>query len=251
MRTLKENNNGLENIKYELELFAGRGGGIYAGLLLGHTCIGACEYDEDARKVLLARQRDGIFPEFPIWDDITTFTRENKECEAYFKFLDSIKDELVIKGGFPCQAHSKATHGKSTAKCYWPDMFRVIREVKPKAVFAENVDESAIVTAGLDLWEEGYDFNYCSLSAKDLGADHKRERFWLFAHSDMHSEFRGEVNAEAQMLPELCRGVWTTDPTKFRVANGLAGRRNRLVGGGNGQVPIVAKLAWNILTELV
>ena len=57
---------------YSIHLFAGAGGGILGDLLLGHTPICAVEIEEYPRKVLLQRQIDGVFPAFPIWDDVTT-----------------------------------------------------------------------------------------------------------------------------------------------------------------------------------
>lgn len=51
-------------------LFAGAGGGILADLLLGHLPVGACEIEPYPRNVLLARQRDGHLPPFPIWGDV-------------------------------------------------------------------------------------------------------------------------------------------------------------------------------------
>jgi DNA (cytosine-5)-methyltransferase 1 len=57
----------------ELHLFAGAGGGILGGILLGHTCVCAVEIEPYCRQVLLQRQRDGCLPKFPIWDDVRTF----------------------------------------------------------------------------------------------------------------------------------------------------------------------------------
>lgn len=57
----------------ELHLFAGAGGGILGSILLGHRPVCAVEIEAYPRKVMLQRQRDGILPRFPIWDDITTF----------------------------------------------------------------------------------------------------------------------------------------------------------------------------------
>lgn len=54
----------------ELHLFAGVGGGILAGQLLGHRCVCAVEYEPYAQAVLVARQNDETFPPFPIWDDV-------------------------------------------------------------------------------------------------------------------------------------------------------------------------------------
>lgn len=56
----------------ELHLFAGAGGGILAGQQLGHRCVAAVEWEPYAQAVLVARQNDGTFPPFPIWDDDIT-----------------------------------------------------------------------------------------------------------------------------------------------------------------------------------
>lgn len=63
----------------ELHLFAGAGGGILGGMLLEHTCVCAVEIEPYCRKVLLQRQRDGMLPKFPIWDDVRTFGRQAVE----------------------------------------------------------------------------------------------------------------------------------------------------------------------------
>ena len=54
----------------ELALFAGAGGGILGGKLLGWRTVCAVEFAEYPRRVLLARQRDGLLERFPIWDDV-------------------------------------------------------------------------------------------------------------------------------------------------------------------------------------
>lgn len=76
----------------ELHLFAGAGGGILCGILLGHSCVCAVEIEPYCRKVLLQRQRDGILPKFPIWDDVRTF-----DGKPWRGKVD------VVCGGFPCQ----------------------------------------------------------------------------------------------------------------------------------------------------
>ncbi|MFU7548221.1 hypothetical protein ACM9NK_29810, partial [Pseudomonas paraeruginosa] len=53
----------------ELALFAGAGGGILGGHLLGWRTVCAVEFEPYAASVLVARQNDGILPPFPIWDD--------------------------------------------------------------------------------------------------------------------------------------------------------------------------------------
>ena len=81
----------------ELALFAGAGGGILGGQLLGWRTVCAVENDEYARGVLLARQNDGRFDPFPIWDDVRTFDGRPWRGSAD-----------VVSGGFPCQDISSA-----------------------------------------------------------------------------------------------------------------------------------------------
>lgn len=75
------------------------GGGILADALLGHWPIGAIEIEPFARRVLHARQRDGLLPPFSVWDDVRTFRADNPECSEYIEGLRSIRDRLVVCGG--------------------------------------------------------------------------------------------------------------------------------------------------------
>lgn len=175
---------------YELALFAGAGGGILGGILCGHTCIGACEIEKYPREVLEQRQRDGILPQFPIWDDICTFRSDNPECSEYFELLRSIAGELVISGGFPCQDISAAGKGAGitgSRSGLWGEMARIIGEVRPRFAFVEN--SPLLVQRGLstvlgDIAEMGYDARWCVLGADDAGAPHRRKRIWIVAHSN-------------------------------------------------------------------
>lgn len=162
----------------ELHLFAGAGGGILGGMLLGHTCVCAVEIEEYPRKVLLQRQRDGILPRFPIWDDIQTF-----DGRPWKGRVD------VVCGGFPCQDISAAGKGagiEGKRSGLWGEMARVISEIQPRFVFVENspllVGRGLAVVLG-DLAEMGYDARWCVLGADDAGAPHRRKRIWLLADS--------------------------------------------------------------------
>lgn len=218
----------------ELALFAGAGGGLLASNLLGHDIVCAVERDEFCQHVLVQRQNDRILQPFPIWDDICTF-----DGRPWKGTVD------LVSGGFPCQAFSSAARGRNLAeKDLWGEMRRVIREVRPHLVFAENVSEKAILQAQNDLLQDGYNSKYLKLSAKDLGADHERERFWLLAYTDYYSQLRSTKYAEAQELPKLRNGVWETFSGELRVSNGVAFRMDRLKALGNGQVPLVAAEAF-------
>ncbi len=218
----------------ELALFAGAGGGLLASNLLGHNIVCAVERDEFCQHVLVQRQNDRILQPFPIWDDICTF-----DGRPWKGSVD------LVSGGFPCQAFSSAARGRNIAeKDLWGEMRRVIREVHPHLVFAENVSEKAILQAQNDLLQDGYNSKYLKLSAKDLGADHERDRFWLLAYTDYYCQLRSTEYAEAQELPKLRNGVWETFSGELRVSNGVAFRMDRLKALGNGQVPLVAAEAF-------
>ena len=162
----------------ELALFAGAGGGILAGHLLGWRTVCAVEWEPYAACVLAARQNDGILPPFPIWDDIQTF-----DGRPWRGIVD------VVSGGFPCQDISAAGKGagiEGERSGLWREMARVVGEVRPRYVFVEN---SPMLTARggarviADLTEIGYDAQWDVMGAADVGAPHQRDRIWIVAHT--------------------------------------------------------------------
>ena len=217
----------------ELALFAGAGGGILASHLIGHRVVCAVERDEHARWVLMQRQNDGVLPAFPIWDDVCTF-----DGTMWRGIVD------IVSGGFPCQAYSSAAAGKNVADDLWPEMRRVVADVSPRYVFAENVSRKAIDTAAEELEQMGYTVKCLELSAADMGADHLRPRCWLLAHANVHGELCRTVDAEVAVLSGIRPRIWETYPDKSRMADGVAHRLDRLKATGNGQVPAVAAAAW-------
>lgn len=166
----------------ELHLFAGAGGGILGGMLLGHTCVCAVEIEPYCRKVLLQRQRDGILPKFPIWDDVRTF-----DGKPWRGKID------IICGGFPCQDISCAGKGAGidgARSGLWSEFARIISEVRPRYAFVENSPMLAIRGLGRvlgDLSEMGYDARWCVMGANDVGAPHIRKRMWILAHARYRS----------------------------------------------------------------
>jgi DNA (cytosine-5)-methyltransferase 1 len=160
-------------------LFSGAGGGILADLLLGHNPIGACEIEPYPRDVLLARQRDGILPAFPIWDDVCTL-----DGTPWRGTVD------ILCGGFPCQDISAAGKGAGITgerSGLWKEYARLIGEMRPRFVFAEN--SPLLRTRGLgvvleDLAALGYNARWGVLGARDVGAPHKRDRMWVLAYAN-------------------------------------------------------------------
>lgn len=212
-----------------MHIFAGAGGGILADILLGHQPVCAVEINEYCQQVLSARQKDGCLPWFPIFADVQHF-----DGRPWRGIID------VVSGGFPCQAYSSAAAGKNVADDLWPEMRRIVADVAPRYVSAENVARKAIDKAADDLEQMGYKTRCIELSAKDLGGDHVRGRCWLVAYTDDPSELLRAVNAKVEIVPSMAENVWRSDPGVTRVSDGLAYRMDRLKASGNGQVPIVA-----------
>ena len=120
--------------------------------------VGAVEIESHPREVLKQRIRDGILPEFPIWDDVTTFRSDNEACREYMQGLWEIRDELIISGGFPCQDISSAGKGaglnEGTRSGLWFEMARIISEIRPRYAFVEN--SPMLVSRGLDVCLGGF-----------------------------------------------------------------------------------------------
>ena len=160
----------------ELALFAGAGGGILGGHLLGWRTVCAVEWESYPASVLCARQNDGLLPPFPIWDDVQTF-----DGKPWRGIVD------VISGGFPCQDISAAGKGAGIdgeRSGMWGEMARIIHEVRPRFVFVEN--SPMLTSRGLgqvlgDLASMGFDARWGVLGAADVGANHQRDRIWIVA----------------------------------------------------------------------
>lgn len=167
----------------ELALCAG-----YGGFALGFRAIGlpvrtVCNVERDsyAAAVLVARMEEATLDRAPVWDDLATF-----DGAAWRGAVD------LITAGFPCQPWSSAgqRRGVDDERWLWPAIARIVRDVGPRLVFLENVpglnrasDGGGLSFVLQDLADLGFDAEWGLLSASAVGASHKRERFWLVAHS--------------------------------------------------------------------
>jgi len=183
----------------ELALFAGAGGGILGGHLLGWRTVCAVEWEPYPASVLCARQNDGLLPTFPIWDDVQTF-----DGKPWRGIVD------VVSGGFPCQDISAAGGGAGIdgeRSGMWREMARIIHEVQPRFAFVEN--SPMLTSRGLgtvlgDLASMGFDAKWGVLGAADIGANHQRNRIWIVANAigKQHKSqpFTQQRQATAQLL---------------------------------------------------
>lgn len=248
----------------ELHLFAGAGGGILGGMLLRHATVCAVEIEPYCRKVLLQRQRDGILPRFPIWDDVCTF--DGKPWRGYVD---------VVCGGFPCQDISAAGKGagiEGERSGLWREMARIIGEVGPRYALVENSPKLTVRGLGVvlrDLAEMGYNARWGVFSCLDAGGDHLGERAWILATAGGQ---RMEGLGKSRNLGGIgtARGLRTRrqdcaahmrdvaaapfEPNESWPQPLLRGAKDdvpnwvdRIKSIGNGQVPAVVKLAWETL----
>jgi len=237
-----------ENELRELALFAGAGGGILGGMLLGWRTVCAVEIEDYPRRVLLQRQADGILPRFPIWDDVRTF--DGKPWQGKVD---------VISGGFPCQdiSSSGRKEGIDGVKSrLWSEVPRIANEIMPQFIFLEN--SPGIIHRGLariisDLARIGYDIRWDMFSASQLGGRHKRKRWFAVAYPMGWKQEVEVFNARGRWEQgEVSRDMaWPSnaEPAMVGVVDGYANRLDRMRAIGNGQVPIVAATAWRILTQ--
>jgi DNA (cytosine-5)-methyltransferase 1 len=168
----------------ELALFAGAGGGILGGHLLGWRTVCAVEWEKYPACVLAARQNDGFLSPFPIWNDVQTF-----DGKPWQGIVD------VISGGFPCQDISAAGKGAGIdgeRSGMWSHMARIIGEVRPRYAFIENspmLSIRGLESVLADLAKMGFDAEWGVLSAADVGANHERERIWIVGKNTEQSRF--------------------------------------------------------------
>ena len=189
-------------------LFSGIGGPEVAAAMLGWKNVFHCEINEFGRKVL-----DFWFPDSDSYEDITK--------TDFTKYRGTID---VLTGGFPCQPFSYAGKrgGQSDERYLWPEMLRVINEVRPTWVIGENVAgiatmvESCKVTdmgseatlfetsGGIhrytaefaftiervcsDLESKGYSVQPMLIPACAVGAPHRRDRIFFIAHNNFASD---------------------------------------------------------------
>lgn len=221
----------------EFHLFAGIGGGIYGGEILGHECVAGVEIDKYCQDVLKQRQADGWMDTFPIYEDIKKLN--GADFQGQFD---------VLCGGFPCQAFSYAAHGNNIEeKNLWPEMFRFVQESHAPIVFGENVTIEAIDMAKADLESIGYRVERCRVACMDLKADHKRPRFWLLAVND-DAVFK-KVSKHVNSLPKFTATFWTENPHDIEYPNPVPVLAPQKRGVGNAQAPVCAATAFRVLVN--
>ncbi len=175
-------------------LFSGIGG-LDLGLeRAGMVCAWQVEIDEFCRKVLAKH-----WPGIPKFEDV-------KECGRA-----NLDDVDLICGGFPCQPVSCAGErkGERDDRWLWPEFLRIICELRPRWVLAENVrgllsiDDGRIFGGILrDLASVGYDAEWQVVPASAVGAHHQRERVFVVAYDDGSRRQRSRIHVRPRRQDE-------------------------------------------------
>ncbi len=163
-----------------LDLFSGIGG-FSLGLEAtgGFETVAFCDIEKYCLEILEKR-----YPGVPRYTNIKELNHDTIKTDGVFP-ID------IITGGYPCQPFSVAGRkkGEKDPRHLWPEMFRLVQELRPTWVIGENV--SGHIKLGLDtvlknLESEGYAARTFSISASSIGANHQRERVWIVANSRQH-----------------------------------------------------------------
>lgn len=187
------------------DLFAGIGGfslaleEVFNEAKINHIF---CEWAEFPAAVLKKHWPNGIF--YGDIADLVTDTNSQRYQYGIAKTETARRPDLcsgtggdknqaltILTGGFPCQPFSHAGRRKGTAddRYQWPNMFRVIQNVKPDWVIAENVrglvtwnDGMVLEQVCTDLEGEGYEVQPFIIPAVAVNAPHRRDRVWIIAN---------------------------------------------------------------------
>ena len=222
-----------------LDLFSGIGGFSLGLERSGMTTAAFCEIDLFCRSVL-ARH----WPTVPVYSD-------NHELSARRLSHDRIPSIDLICGGYPCQPFSIAgkQRGENDPRHLWPQMYRLVRELRPRWVVCENV--LGHVELGLDavlddLDALGYTCTTFVVPACAVGAPHRRDRVWIVAHATGLGLAGQGLGAQGrQSAPVLSHySVWRELPAPFTCGDddGIPCRVERTRALGNAVVPQIPEL---------
>ena len=217
-----------------LDLFSGLGGFSLGLEKTGHfKTIAFCDNDKYCKLVLQKHWK-----EVKIYNDVKEITKKRLEA-------DRVELPEIITGGFPCQPFSVAGKQKGTSddRYLWPEMFRIIKELKPRWVIGENVkgitniqDGMVFETVCTDLEGEGYEVRAFNIPAAGVGAPHRRERIWIVAHRKKSmvnaDNVRLEQHNETKKETSRWRTSTTFEPTSD-VADTISNDKGREISRSN------------------
>ncbi|SIQ44868.1 DNA cytosine methyltransferase [Paenibacillus macquariensis] len=169
-----------------LSLFSGIGGDSLAAEWAGMKTVAFCEREPFPQKVLRKH-----WPDVPIYDDVCTLSADRLKEDGIIGPGRTID---ILSGGFPCQPFSIAGQkkGRDDDRDLWPEMFRIIQEIRPTWVVGENVANFVnmeLERTLIDLESEGYETQTFIIPACGVDAKHQRYRTFVVAHTDSNEQW--------------------------------------------------------------
>jgi DNA (cytosine-5)-methyltransferase 1 len=224
-----------------VSLFTGIGGLDLAAEAAGFETVLQVEREPYALKIL-ARH----WPSVPRITDVREVTSASVD-----------RPITVISGGFPCQPFSKAARGRNLK---WKDLssefIRVVQELRPTYVVAENVRGAIIDQVCTQLRNIGYRSTTEHSKASSFGLPHHRHRWWAIAYPNDKGKFLSSLHDAVAKLQTPQDDTWDAENLTrvFRATNGVPNRMDRLKALGNAVVPaqaypIFAAIARTALQE--
>lgn len=190
-----------------LSLCSGAGGLDLGVKLANPFACTVCNVEVEAYvcEILAARMEEQALDAAPVWTDLRTF-----DGEPWCGVVD------CITAGYPCQPFSIAGKqlGDKDPRHLWPEVARVVREVKPRFCFFENV--GAHLRMGFeqvhdDLRAMGYRVKAGLFTAEEVGAPHKRERLFILAYRDSNRCDSGRDNLTARQIHSKAERSYSQD----------------------------------------
>ena len=237
-----------------LDLFSGIGGFSLGLERAGMETVAFCEIEPFCQKVLRKH-----WPDVPIYDDIKELTNERLQA-------DGITAD-IITGGYPCQPFSNAgqRQGKADDRHLWPEMYRLIKAIRPRWVIAENV--AGHISLGLDAVLsdlEAIRFTcwvfVIPACAKD--SPQLRDRVWIVAHtkgkqgaSENIEQQSKKTSVPKKVEPgggyrwDVRPRNWEREPAICRVVDGVPGQLDRNRATGNAVVPQIPEIIGRAIME--
>lgn len=207
------------------DLFAGIGGfslaleEVFNEAKINHIF---CEWEHFPSAVLKKHWPNGTF-----YGDIADLVADT-DSQRHKSSAAEEQNLTILTGESPCQPFSHAGRRKGTAddRYQWPNMFRVIQNIKPDWVIAENVRGLVTWSEGMvleqvcvDLESEDYEVQPFIIPAVAVNAPHRRDRIWIIAHTDDKRSRAGfrEIQGEDVEVPKRndntkpCYSDWRRD----------------------------------------
>jgi DNA (cytosine-5)-methyltransferase 1 len=174
-------------------------GGLEIGVHIaepGYRTVCFVEREAFAAATLVARMGDAALDRAPVWDDLVTF--EGRPWRGKVS---------VVTGGYPCQpfSFSGLRRGEADPRHPWPQIRRIVGEIRPEWCFFENVEGHLTLGAAevfADLSALDYTVKAGLFSAIETGAAHVRRRLFILAHANAVPLLQSDAPGVVECRPE-------------------------------------------------